>query len=129
MVFPWCTLSLEPLIVPQVAFEQVLRLTHGPAPFYVFQACDSGLWSDPRPHRTWISGFKQAQQGACRVSALLSTLFPGYRAHTSQSCPATCSLPPVLLPTRPCPRYLHHDKPSDSDVLHSSKKQQTNQLP
>lgn len=41
--------------------------------------------------------------GACRVPALMSTLFPRYRAHTSHSCPATCSLPPLLLPARPQP--------------------------
>lgn len=49
MVFPWCTLSLESLIVPQVAFKQVLTFTHGPVPFFLFRACDSGLWSDLRP--------------------------------------------------------------------------------
>lgn len=62
MVFPWCTLSLESLIVPQVAFKQVLTFTHGPVPFFLFRACDSGLWSDLRPRVKQTSGFKQAQQ-------------------------------------------------------------------
>lgn len=94
MAFPLCTLSLESLIVPGAAFKPVLRLTHGPVPCYVFQARDSGLCSDLRPHMMWISEFKQAQKQNWSLQSICPNRHMVPRLQC-QSCPATCSLPPL----------------------------------
>lgn len=119
MVFSLCCLSLESLVVPGDEFKPVLRLTHGPVPFHIFQACDSGLCSDLRPCMTWISGFKQAQNQSWSLQSIYPDehITPRLQSqHIPELCCHLCCFQAPNL------GYLRRDELCDSDFLHSRKK-------